>query len=143
MEEWKEIKNYEGLYCISNYGRIKSLKHKNEKILVLSTNKDGYLKAKLFKNGKSKVVYAHRLVAITFLPNPNNFIIVNHKDENKQNNHINNLEWCTSKYNNNYGSRYYKNNRKLYVNEALKLLKSITNKSNKIKKVINILEKLK
>lgn len=111
-EIWRDIKGYEGLYKVSNYGRIKSLERKDclgrskkEKILKLSEDKDGYLLITLHKNKKVKTFKVHRLVAETFVPNPNNYPIINHKDENKINNHVSNLEWCTVKYNNNYGTR--------------------------------------
>lgn len=118
MEEiWKDIKGYEGLYQISNTGKIKSIDrcyahkgcnggfyHKKEKILIPAYDKDKYLKVTLCKNGKKNSKSVHRLVAETFISNPNNLPQVNHKDENKQNNSVNNLEWCTVKYNTNYGT---------------------------------------
>ena len=109
MEEiWKEIVGYDGLYQISNLGRVKSLgnnKTKKEKILKSSVDGDGYLFVKLYKNRKFKSFIVHRLVAEAFIQNPNNLPQVNHKDENKQNNCVQNLEWCTVKYNVNYGTR--------------------------------------
>ena len=108
MEIWKDIKGYEGLYQVSNKGRVKSLNYRRtgkEKILSSSPNSYGYLIVGLCKNGKQKPFYIHRLVAEAFLTNPNNLLEVNHKDENKENNHVENLEWCDRKYNNNYGSR--------------------------------------
>lgn len=111
MEEkeiWKDIEGYEGLYQVSNFGRIKSLKdnHGNtrEKILKLWKEKDGYLQVFLCKNGKGKTCTVHRLVANAFIENPNNLPMINHKDENKTNNCVENLEWCDAKYNNNYGT---------------------------------------
>lgn len=107
-EEWRYIKGYEGKYQISNLGRVKSLgnnKNKKEKILSNTPRKDGYLMVCLYKNGKGKPFTVHRLVALHFIDNPNNYEEVNHKDENKQNNSIDNLEWCTREYNNNYGTR--------------------------------------
>lgn len=112
MEEWKDIKGYESLYKISNYGNIKSY-HKKEKLLKLNTDKNGYVIVALSKNGKKHYFKLHRLVAQTFIDNPNNYPQINHKDENKRNNNVNNLEWCTSKYNNNYGTRINKVKRKL------------------------------
>lgn len=103
-EKWKNIKGYEGIYQVSNLGRIKSLermeKYKNtqrkrkEKILK-GINLNGYIRIGLLKNKKYKNFLVHRLVATTFIPNPNNFKEINHKDGNKQNNEISNLEWCT------------------------------------------------
>lgn len=101
MEKWKDVADYEGLYMVSNLGNIKN---KNNKILKLTTNKKGYLKTNLSKNGKLKTVFPHRLVAEHFVPNPNNLPQVNHKNENKQSNEDWNLEWCTNQYNLNYGT---------------------------------------
>ena len=103
MEIWKDIPEYENLYQASNLGRIKSLISKN-KILKGHLNKKGYIRISLYRNGISKTYQVHRLVALTFLENPNNYPVINHKDENKQNNSVENLEWCTVKYNTNYGN---------------------------------------
>ena len=109
-EEWKSIKGYEGLYEISNFGRVKSLvgwnghKYvKREKILApykQQTNPN-YSRSvvKLKKNGKGKEFKVHRLVAKAFIPNPKNYKVINHKDGNPLNNKVNNLEWCTQKMN--------------------------------------------
>lgn len=116
MEEWRDIKGYEGLYQVSNEGRIKSFYLGKEKIRKLFNDKDGYLIVSLWKRGVSENPRVHRLVAEAFVPNPNNYPVVNHKDENKQNNMVwvnedgsidynkSNLEWCTVKYNTNYGT---------------------------------------
>ena len=126
-EIWKPIKGYEGLYEVSNFGRIKSLKRLvkshnkwgecyiiiNEKILKTSDNKLGYLFVKLYKNNKTKTYYIHRLVAEHFIHNPNNLPEVNHKDECKSNNIYTNLEWCDRKYNVNQGNRLKKISKKL------------------------------
>ena len=115
-EEWKNIRDYEGLYMISSYGRVKSLgrwvNYKNKgkkwqegKILKPLVKKGGYLHVGLWKNGKLKFFTVHRLVAQAFIPNPNNLPQVNHKDENKENNFVKNLEYCDAKYNNNFGTR--------------------------------------
>ena len=103
-EIWKDIDGYEGLYQVSNLGRVKSLHHNKEKILKGSYNSKGYYFVKLCKNGISKSIFVHRLVAQEFIPNPDNLPIVNHKDENPRNNNVDNLEWCTQKYNANYGT---------------------------------------
>ena len=105
MEEWKDIKGYEGIYQISNKGRVKSLKFNKENILIPVKQNRGYLFVNLCKNGKVKKYLIHRLVAEAFLPNPDNSPQVNHKDENKLNNNVENLEWCSNEYNINYGSR--------------------------------------
>lgn len=107
-EDWKDIKYYEGKYQVSNLGRVKSLgnnKSKKEKILKPGKNKFGYLYVILSKEGIHKNFQLHRLVAQAFIENPNNYPIINHKDENKLNNKVDNLEWCTQKYNINYGTR--------------------------------------
>lgn len=105
VELWKDIKDYEGLYQVSNWGRVKSLWFRKEKILIAVGDTKGYLKVCLCKNGKKKTFKVHRLVAEAFIPNPENFPYINHKDEVKTNNRVDNLEWCTSEYNNNYGTR--------------------------------------
>lgn len=103
---WKDIKDYEGLYQINNYGEIKSLHNYRGKGNILTPIiKRGYYEIGLRKNGIRKWHLVHRLVANAFIPNSNNLPQINHKDENKLNNDINNLEWCTVKYNNCYGSR--------------------------------------
>lgn len=101
-EIWKNIKEYEGLYQISNFGNVKSIR--SNKILKVNKSNE-YDMVTLFKNGKRKFLYIHRLVAENFIKNPNKLECVNHKDENKKNNEITNLEWCSKKYNCNYGKR--------------------------------------
>lgn len=106
-EIFKDIKGYEGLYQVSNLGNVKSLgndKAKKERILKTGKNIWGYLYVILRKNRKGKITYIHRLVANTFIPNVDNLPQVNHKDENKENNCADNLEWCNAKYNNTYGT---------------------------------------
>lgn len=106
-ECWKPVEGYEGLYEVSTNGGAKSLNYNKtgkEKILKPGKNKQGYLYINLWKNGKGKAYKIHRLVAQTFLPNPDNLPCVNHKDENKTNNHYSNLEWCTYKENINWGT---------------------------------------
>lgn len=107
-EIWKDIEGYEGLYQISNLGNVKTLNYNHtgkEKILKPKKDKYGYLEVGLYKEGKRKIYKIHRLVAEAFIPNPNKLPEVNHKDENKTNNHITNLEFCDRKYNCNYGTR--------------------------------------
>ena len=107
-EEWKDIANFEGLYQVSNLGRVKSLPKvgsggHNGVILSPSKDKDGYLLVYLYANRKRVACKVHRLVAKAFIPNPYSFPQVNHKDEVKDNNCFTNLEWCSSSYNNSYG----------------------------------------
>ena len=115
IEEWRPIEGYEGLYEVSSYGRVRSLDryvkngcsyrlHKG-KVLSLLKGEYGYLQVNLHCNGKMYKKYVHRLVAETFLPNPDNLPEVNHKDEDKSNNRVDNLEWCNRKYNLSYGTR--------------------------------------
>lgn len=118
-EVWKDIAGYEGLYQVSNWGRVKSLKrfvrlrkendlrgyYKDEKIISQNEHQGGYLKVDLFKNNIRESKKVHRLVAQAFIPNTNNYPCINHKDEDRKNNNADNLEWCTYKYNNNYGKR--------------------------------------
>ena len=104
MEEWKDIDEYEGLYQVSNLGRVKSLKFGKERILKPDTILNGYLRVQLWKNSKGIRYLVHRLVAQAFIDNPDKLPMINHKDENPSNNCVDNLEWCTHKYNINYGT---------------------------------------
>lgn len=119
MEEiWKQVKGYEGIYEVSNLGRVKSLARTvkaiygrathyseqkvKERILKPSFSTYGYAYVALARNGKSKTTLVHRIVAEAFIPNPDNLPCVNHKDENPSNDCVDNLEWCTYTYNNTY-----------------------------------------
>ena len=104
-EVWKDIEGYEGLYQVSNWGRVKSLKFGKERILKPEKNRNGYLVVNLYKNGKRKHFKIHRLVAEAFVSNPDNLPCVNHADEDKTNNFYGNLEFCSYQYNNNFGTR--------------------------------------
>jgi hypothetical protein len=117
MEIWRDIKGYEGLYQVSNKGRVKALKRtwkcgkngcttrtSDECIMSLCNGTKGYKIIRLQSNGKRETLKVHRLVAEAFIPNPNNLPQVNHKDECKSNNFVENLEWCDNKYNVNYGT---------------------------------------
>ena len=101
IEEFREVVGFEGLYEVSNLGRVR----RNGRILKPWKNRKGYLHVDLYKNGIRRKALIHRLVAQTFLPNPQNLPMINHKDEDKTNNSIDNLEWCDAKYNINYGTR--------------------------------------
>lgn len=113
MEIWKDIDGYNGDYQISNFGRVKSLKHKTPKIMRLKTNNKGYKWVALISNGKQGNFLVHRLVASHFLPNENNFPIINHIDENPANNNVDNLEWCTYSYNTKKSTKFYDHYREL------------------------------
>ncbi len=106
-EIWRDIKGCEGKYQVSNTGMVKSLNYRRtgkERILKLDDNGHGYLYVSLSKDGKGKSYPVHKLVATAFLENPNNLPEVNHKDEDKTNNCVENLEWCSKLYNINYGT---------------------------------------
>ncbi len=101
------MNGYEGLYQISNLGRVKSLsKRSNHKKEIIKKTPliQGYPHVVLYKKSKGTPILVHRLVAEAFIDNPDNLPEINHKDENKTNNYVNNLEWCTHKYNINYGN---------------------------------------
>lgn len=110
MEKWKDIiieKNgivydYTGKYQVSNFGRVRNTRGRIMKPTMLRT---GYKLVLLCQNGKHEGFTVHRLVATAFIENNDNLPFVNHKDENKTNNHVDNLEWCTREYNANYGTK--------------------------------------
>ena len=104
-EFWTEIVGYENLYSISNFGRVVSHHWGKHRILRQRINHRGYAMVNLTKDGMMKTFRVHSLVAKHFLPNPNGLPELNHKDENKLNNRVDNLEWCTRSYNVNYGTR--------------------------------------
>ena len=118
MEEWLDIKYFEGIYKVSSYGRVKScarvitktvrgkkmVVHLKEKILSKTEDNDGYKIVGLHKDGKRYGYKVHRLVATAFIPNPLNLPEVNHRSENKGDNRVENLEWCDRTYNNNFGT---------------------------------------
>jgi len=103
MEEiWKDIQGSCGLYKVSNLGNVKSLHYRGsnkEKVLTPKKNNSGRLWVEVFVDGKRKAMLIHRLVALTFIPNPNNYKEINHIDENPLNNNVGNLEWCSHKQN--------------------------------------------
>lgn len=113
-EMWRPIKGYEGKYEISSSGRVKSITgwknvgneiYKPQGIIMKQGINREYKKIDLCKHGKHTTYKVHRLVAEAFVPNPNNYPQINHKDEDPFNNHATNLEWCTQEYNINYGTR--------------------------------------
>ena len=133
MEEiWKPIKGYEGFYEVSNMGRVRSLDRfvgaRNNKlrllkgkILSFGDNGHGYKTVNLSKNNNTALKYVHRLVASTYLQNIENLPEVNHIDEKLENNRVDNLEWCTAKYNANYGTRNERNRKEKIENYGKKV----------------------
>ena len=121
-EEWKDIEGYEGRYKISNMGNVLGYgrSHRRPHIKVLYTDSGGRKTVGLFDGTKTKFYLVHRLVAIAFVhnPKPDEYNVVNHKDEDPSNNKADNLEWCTQKYNVNYGTGKTRNglkhSKKLY-----------------------------
>ena len=116
QEVWKAVPEYEQYYAVSSYGRVRS----NDRVVILKNgatstkkgrllkpNKDkyGYLVVTLYNKKIAKTFKIHRLVALAFIDNPNCFPVINHKDEDRANNYVENLEWCSAEYNNNYGNR--------------------------------------
>ena len=112
-EIWKDIEGYEGLYKVSNMGNVKSLKYGKERILKAGKNRGGYLYVFLYKDGKAKNYTVHKLVGNAFLSNPQGYKELNHKDEDKTNNCVDNLEWCSRLYNNTYNDRAKKAGKKI------------------------------
>lgn len=107
-EIWKDVPGYAGLYQISDKGRVMSLcgfHNVDQRIMKLDKTRGGYYQISLHKNGKEERFKVHRLVAMAFIPNPDNLPQINHKNEIKTDNRVENLEWCTQKYNCNYGTR--------------------------------------
>lgn len=146
-EEFRDISNYEGLYQISNYGRVKSYikskkdKNGNQKVKIIIKKQNicknnGYYMVTLFKNNKYKTHSVHRLVAKEFLLNKD-MPCINHKDENKLNNRLDNLEWCTYKYNLTYNNKHYKIRKKINQYDLdgnfIKTWNSVTEISNTFK----------
>ena len=115
MEIWKDIKGYEGFYQVSNCGNVRSSKYRNQKLvktLTQRTNNKGYKVVGLTEKGKTSFAFVHRLVAMAFVDNPNDYPIVNHKDENPLNNQADNLEWCDYSYNRIYSMNMHPERRK-------------------------------
>ena len=145
-EIWRPIKGYEGLYEVSNKGRVKSLERYSvkfghqkelvdEKPISLHKSSAGYMVVHLSKDGERKSKSVHRLVAQAFIPNPQGLPFINHKDEDPTNNHVDNLEWCTQKYNVNYGTRNERASKS--ISKAMKG-KYIGSKSPNARKIVCI-----
>lgn len=143
MEIWKDIKDYEGLYQVSNTGKVKSLqRHKKnhtkiqiveEKIKNTRKDRQGYLLLDLYKDNKQKTIRVHRVVAETFIPNPENKETVNHMDGDKRNNEVKNLEWSSFKEQN---IHFYE--KKLKTDESIeKAIKAMNKASSKKTKCLS------
>ena len=131
---WKDIPGYEGLYQVSNTGKVRSLNYRRtgkKQILKQYINNTGYKRVALRKNNKVKWYLVHRLVAQAFIPNPHNYPIINHKDENPANNAVWNLEWCTMDYNIDYSKNKKMEKQFKEANRIIQLTLDIYNKCNK------------
>lgn len=137
-EQWKPVKGYEGYYEVSNTGKIRSLdrcvtirgnviQHRKGKLISSHINKRGYVEVNISKHAKNATLKLHRLVAQAFIPNPFHYPQVNHKDENKQNNCVDNLEWCTNHYNSHYGTRSQRQAKSLTNGKTSKSVKQMLN----------------
>lgn len=145
MEEvWKDIEWHKGAYKISNLGRVYSVQRK--KIKNTFIDKGGYVRVQLYHNYTQKRFLVHRLVAEAFIPNSNNYPQVNHIDENKLNNCVDNLEWCTNKYNCNFGTKpekSRKNSSKLQLNKrSVAIYDSENNYIDTCKSMMDVARKL-
>ena len=141
-EEWRDIKGFEGKYMVSNLGRVKSLNYNNtgkEGIMKGGDDGHGYLQVNLSKDGKVKNCRINRLVAQAFLDNPEGYTDVNHKDEDKTNNCVENLEWCDRSYNINYGTRNKKAGKR--ISEKLKGRKLAEEHKKKLSKPVFSVDK--
>ena len=120
---WKSVVGYEGLYEVSNTGLVKSLncyKYKTPRLMKLGKRPDGYLCVGLSKNNVTKTKTVHRLVAEAFIPNPDKLEMVNHKDEDKTNNTVGNLEWCSRAYNQLYSLNLHPERKKQFADNFKK-----------------------
>lgn len=122
MEIWKDVVGFEGIYQVSNLGNVKSLNYRKqgfEKLLTFKKHNKGYLQVQLRNNKINRTITVHRLVAEAFIPNPNNYTCINHKDENKQNNTVENLEWTTFSKNIIYSMRLHPERKRVVLNRPV------------------------
>ena len=130
-ERWKAIEGYDGLYEVSDLGRVRSLKFGKERILKNHTLPSGYVQIGLSKNGRVNVKYIHRLVAQAFIENDDETKTqINHRDECKQNNSVDNLEWCTAQYNMTYNDIHKR--KKNHLGDGGITKRSLANRSRKL-----------
>ena len=141
-EVWRDIVGYEGVYQVSDKGDVHSVKRRDVmgrecggRTLKSLRNKNGYLHVHLYKNGIMKSKWIHRLVAEVFIPNPEKFLEVNHRDEVKDNNELSNLEWCDSRYNKNYGTSI-----KISCQKRCKKVKAVNVESGEVLKFSSVKE---
>ena len=123
LETWRSVRDFEGVYEVSNLGRVKSLNYRNTGkpgiITPMHRNCDKYLRIALSKKGKKEYRYLHRIVAEAFIPNPYNFPEVNHLDTDPRNCKVSNLEWCTRQHNVNYYKTRLNRSKKVEVYDAV------------------------
>ena len=122
-EQWRDIDGYDGVYQVSELGRVRSLKYGKVRVLRPRKSGSGYLKVCLYKDGKINQLYVHRLVAQAFIPNDDESkTIINHKNEKPSQNFVNNLEWCDYKYNLTYNNIHHRRwiNRNDYKRDKIK-----------------------
>lgn len=129
-EQWRDIEGYDGMYQVSDLGRVRSLKFGNERILKNHTLPSGYVQIGLSKNGRVKVKYIHRLVAQAFIPNDDESKTqINHRNECKSENRVSNLEWCTAHYNVTYNDIHKR--KKNHLGDGGLTKKALANMSRK------------
>lgn len=136
-EIWREIPGYEGRYMVSNTGSVLSLNYRNcnySRRLVPKCNNSGRLWVELFKNGQRKQFLIHRLVAMAFISNPENYPEVNHIDEDCKNNHVENLEWCSRQYNISYYLERHSADKRVIKNYSEKYSQQNNKKVNQFSK---------
>ena len=120
-EQWKAIDGYDGLYEVSSLGSVRSLKYGNVRVLKPQKDKGGYLYVNLYRDRKMKHLYVHRLVAQAFIPNDDKSKTqINHRNEDKTENKVSNLEWCTAQYNMTYNGIHHRRKHPKYKRNAIK-----------------------